>query len=51
MHRNLIRNLLASGFESESPIVDPKVVKITGAKNVIDQIKHMLKQRLMRRRK
>lgn len=34
-------NLLASGFESESPIVDPKVVKITGAKNVIDQITYV----------
>lgn len=34
-------NLLASGFESESPIVDPKIVKITGAKNVIDQITYV----------
>lgn len=34
-------NLLASGFEAETPSVEPKTVKITGAKDVIDQITYV----------
>ncbi|GIN87081.1 hypothetical protein J6TS2_34670 [Heyndrickxia sporothermodurans] len=34
-------NLLASGFEAEAPSVEPKTVKVTGAKDVIDQISYV----------
>ncbi|RDI37519.1 CdaR family protein [Falsibacillus pallidus] len=33
--------ILAEGFEAESPTVQPKTVKITGAKNIIDQITYV----------
>lgn len=34
-------NLLASGFEAEDPSVEPRSVKVTGAKDVIDQITYV----------
>ena len=33
--------ILADGFEAENPTVQPKTVKITGAKNIIDQIAYV----------
>ncbi|RLQ93245.1 CdaR family protein [Falsibacillus albus] len=33
--------ILADGFEAEKPTVEPKTVKITGAKNIIDKITYV----------
>lgn len=35
------RSILAEGFEAERPDVDPKTVKITGAKDVIEKISYV----------
>jgi len=35
------RSILAEGFEAERPDVDPKTVRITGAKDVIDKISYV----------
>lgn len=35
------RSLLEDGYTSDSPIVNPKTVKITGAKDIIERISHV----------
>jgi len=35
------RNQIRDGYSAESPIVDPKKVKITGAKSVIDKVSYV----------
>ena len=35
------RDILAEGFEAEVPVVEPRTVKVTGAKNVVENISYV----------
>lgn len=35
------RNIFAEGFEAEQPVVEPRTVKITGAKNIVEKISYV----------